>query len=183
MVEIVFEELDLEETNIKEPEKPNRALQLYLMFLLSWQKVFRISTVGMNVLFRFIALFLITLANLLGLTSLLAFASTLPKSVAAAQRLIGRKESFYKWVSCQKCSTLYSIEDAKTVSNGTCISKLCGHVRYPHHPQRQHRKSCGCLLLKTVRSSGSSTTLYPKALYCYQSLIRSLETMLFYHKV
>ena len=178
MVEIVFEELDLEETNVTKLEKSNRALQLYLMFLLSWQKLFRISTVGMNILFRFIALFLVTLANLLGLTSLLTFASTLPKSVAAAQRLIGRKESFYKWVSCQKCNTLYSVQDAKTVSNGTCISKLCGHVRYPNHPQRQHRKSCGCLLLKTVRSSAGSTTLYPKALYCYQSLIRSLETML-----
>ena len=42
---------------------------------------------GMNILFRFIALFLITLAKLLGLTSLLTFASTLSKSVAAAQRL------------------------------------------------------------------------------------------------
>ena len=175
MVEIVFEDLDLEETSTKEPEKLSPALQLYLMFLLSWQKLFRISNVGMNILFSFIALFLATVANVLGL---LVFAATFPKSVAAAQRLLGRKECFHRWVSCQKCNTLYSIQDAKTMSNGTCVSKLCGHVRYPNHPQPQHRKSCGCLLLKSVRTSAGSTTLYPKALYCYQSLIRSLEIML-----
>ena len=90
MVEIVFDELDLEDTNVTEVEKPNRALQLYLMFLLTWEKLFRISTVGMNILFRFIALFLTTLAKLLGLTSLLTFASTLPKSVAAAEHLVRR---------------------------------------------------------------------------------------------
>lgn len=174
----MFEDIDFEETSAKESEKPNRALQLYLMFLLSWQKLFRISTVGMNVLFKFIALFLVTIANLMGMQTLQTFASTLPKSVTAAQRLIGRKESFYKWVCCQKCSSLYSIEDAKMVSSGTLTSKLCSHVRYPNHPQPQHRKSCGCLLLKTVRTSGGSTTLYPKALYCYQSLIHSLESML-----
>ena len=124
MVGIVFEDLDLEEPFTKELKALNPVLQLYLMFLYSWQKLLRISTVDMNILFRFIALFLVMIANILGLQSLLAFASTFPKNVAADQRLIGRKESFHKWVSCQKCNALYSIQDAKTVSNSTCVSKL-----------------------------------------------------------
>lgn len=31
-------------------DEPSRAIQLYILFLLSWQKLFRVSNVGMNVL-------------------------------------------------------------------------------------------------------------------------------------
>lgn len=108
----------------------------------------------------------------------------LPKSLSSAHHQLGRKESFKKFVCCPKCSALCSIEDAKTKSDGTYVSRrvsttrLDTYVRFPNHPQRQHRKACGCTLLKSVRSSAGTTNLYPRSLYCYQSLTDSLRKML-----
>lgn len=62
--------------------------------------------------------------------------------------------------------------------NGDIVSKTCPYVRFPRHPQKQHRKACGTLLLKTVRTSAGSTALYPKMLYCYKRFTESLQGML-----
>ena len=47
------------------------------------------------------------------------------------------------------------------MSNGTYISKSCGHVRYPNHPQPQHWNCVVAYYIKTIRTSAGSTTLYP----------------------
>ena len=58
-------------------------------------------------------------------------------------------------------------------------SKRCSFVKFPSHPQAQHRKPCGVKLMKTVKSrSGNGISLYPKRIYCYKSLISSLQDML-----
>ena len=182
-IELLFDDFDADDIDMEQStcdgQRPTRALQLYLMFLLSWQTTFRMSDVGMNILLRFFAMFLSTLARLLSLQPLVEFVSLLPKNVISARNLLGRKDSFTKWVCCPKCSTLYSTADARRkLPDGSIVSKLCGYVRFPNHPQRHHRKPCGCVLLKTVRTSTNTTILYPRTLYCYQSLVTSLQQML-----
>ena len=99
MVEIVFDELDLEDTNINEAEKPNRILQLYLMFLL-WQKSFRISTVGMNILFRFIA---DNTSKVTGLNSIANLCLYTSQECGCCSTPIGRKEYYFcKWSAVKK---------------------------------------------------------------------------------
>lgn len=62
--------------------------------------------------------------------------------------------------------------------NNTVVSEKCGFIRYRNHPQRQHRKPCGYSLMKRIRTSAGSVALFPKALYCYKSVVTSLEDML-----
>lgn len=144
-----------------------------------WQSLFRVSDAGATVLFTFVAKFIQQLSANLALPCLQTFADSLPKNVASARHLLGRRDNFEKWVCCQKCSSLYTVEDAKSKQpNGVTSSKLCSFVRYRNHPQSQHRKPCGHPLMKNVRTSSGSLTLYPRALYCYKSLIVSLEEML-----
>lgn len=155
-------------------------LHLYCMFIFMWQSLLRVSDAGISILFSFIALFLNLMSKKLSLPALQRFGEALPKNVSTARKLLGRSnDNFTKWVSCQKCSNLYSIEDAKVkLPCGKTESKRCGYVRYANHPQRQHRNPCGFFLMKQVRTSSGSISLYPKGLYCYKSLIASLKEML-----
>ena len=62
--------------------------------------------------------------------------------------------------------------------NGNIVSKLCPFIRFPLHPQKQHCKACATTLLKTVRTSAGTTTLYPRMIYCYRSIIDSLQQLI-----
>ena len=175
-----IDELELSKSASKTKKPLPYINQLYLMFLFLWQSTFRLSDAGMSILFRFLSLFLGHLATALGIPSLKAFADSLPTSVANGRKALGtHTDAFEKYVCCPSCSALYSVKDCvEHLPNGDIISKTCPYVCFPRHPQKQHRKACGTLLLKTVRTSAGSTALYPRMLYCYKSFIESLQGML-----
>lgn len=180
-IEIWFDDPDVflhHDTSAPCDQPYSDILRLYTMFLFMWQNLFRVSDTGISILFSFMATFFLLLSKLL--PPLKAFSDTLPKNIDAARRFLGKnKDNFSKWVSCEKCSCLYTLEDAKIkLRNGQVVSKKCGYVRYKNHPQRQHRKPCGHLLMKSIRTSSGTVTQYPRALYCYKSLISSLRDML-----
>lgn len=84
-----------------------------------------------------------------------------------------------RYVSCPDCHCLYSLADCVVkTSDGHMESKKCSYVRFPLHPQAQHRKACGAQLMKKVKRKCNGTTLYPKRVYCYKSLVESLQDML-----
>lgn len=102
-------------------------------------------------------MFFVVLAKSLTLPGLKNFTDVLPVNVSGARAILGRiNDNFSKWVSCQKCSSLYVLDAAKSkLPNGTI---LCGYVRFPNHPQQQHRKPCGHSLMK---ASGPLQVLLP----------------------
>ena len=159
-MEIWFDDPEIFHKDTSAPcQQPyNNILRLYIMFLFMWQNLFRVSDTGINILFSFIATFLLLLSKTL--PPLKTFADALPKNVAAARRFLGmNNDTFSKWVCCQKCSCLYTLDDAKTkLRNGIVVSKKCGQVRYRNHPQRQHRKPCGHILMKSIRTSSGTVT-------------------------
>ena len=177
---------DIEELEIIDQPSPAAenatpyATRLYLMFLFLWQFTFRVSDTGLNVLLKFLFMFLRLLARLLQLPSLQRFADTLPHSVNLARRVLGTySDNFEKFVCCPSCSSLYSVKECiDKLPNGKLVSKTCTFVRFPRHPQPQHRKACGTPLLKMVKTSTGSSALYPRMLYCHKSLIESTKQLL-----
>ena len=63
--------------------------------------------------------------------------------------------------------------------NGQASSKCCNFVRFPNHPHAKHRNPCDTVLMKKVKSSTSNVILYPKLIYCYKSITKSLQEMFF----
>ena len=54
----------------------------------------------------------------------------------------------------------------------------CSFVQFPNHPQERYRVPCGTLLMKTVKTSGNKLKLVPHLVYCYRSIIQSLQEMI-----
>lgn len=149
-----------------------RMTRLYLMFLFMWQGIFRVSDVGMNTLLIFMVTFLKVLSAVFQLP-LHAFVQHLPQTAAGARRYLrGNVDNFIKYVSCPKCHSIFHIESCKVVlPNRTVISGTCSHILFPHHPQRIRRQPCNTVLMKTVRTSAGTSTLYPRQMFCYRSVI------------
>ena len=155
-------------------------LKLYIIFIFTWRSTFQLSDAGTNVLFTFIASFFLLVAAKVGSQAIKEFCEFLPCNIQAARKITGQsKASFERWVCCPTCSSLYSREGSTTKkANGQIESKKCGFVRFPNHPQSSRRQPCGTSLLKPIRTPSGTTTLQPRALYCYNSLINSLSKMI-----
>ena len=68
-----------------------------------------------------------------------------------------------------------------TIGKNASSSILMVHYiesRFPNHPQAQHRKPCGAVLMKNVKSSNGKVLLYPKLIYTYKSITESLQELL-----
>ena len=158
------------------------------MFLLSWQTLFRVSDTGMNVLFMFIATFLSFVSSKLDIAQLNDFIRLLPQNTSSAKKLIGNTgDSFTKYASCPSCHSIYLLDSCKVIQPDKNVhSKQCTYVKFPHHPRIQYRKACNTLLLKKVKTSTGSISLYPRQLFCYRSLVESLKDLVcqpgFYEK-
>ena len=139
------------------------------MFLLTWQGFFRVSDVGMNVMLGFVATFLMLLLRAFGLQPLKEFVSQLPRTVRSARGYLGgNSDNFTKYASCPKCHSVYPVESSTSVNlDRSFISRKCSFVKFPKHPQRAYRQPCDTLLMKTMRTSAGTTTLYPRQMFCY----------------
>ena len=145
-------------------------IRLLVYFAFMFQAVFRISDNALNVLLKFLALFFRTLSQkVVNLPQL--FLDSLPVNMYTARKVLVKKQSFTKYVCCPKCGSLYSITD--------CSEKIhCDFVKFPNHSQPQHRKPCGTMLVKEVKNRNGKIIFYPKFIYCYKSVVDSLQEML-----
>ena len=181
MTEIFFEDNDgmiaNEETYTN--SKEYRLIRSYIMFLFTWQTLFRVSDTGMGVMFVFIAVLLGLLVSRLNITTLSDFVELLPRSVTAAKKFIGHfSDEFSKYASCPKCHSIYALDTCKiTQPDKTIASRTCSFIEFPNHPHASRRKRCDTPLMKKIRTSFGNTSLYPRQLYCYQSVIDSLKTL------
>ena len=138
------------------------------MFLLTWQSLFKVSDSGMNVLFLFLAMFLSLVISAIPNAKLQNLVKVLPRTIARAKKMVGFNcDLFRKYVSCPKCHSLYSLDLCKiTLPNKTVVSHKCSYVQFRHHRQRS---PCNTVLMKTIRTSAGTTSLYPRQMFCYQS--------------
>ncbi len=107
---------------------------------------------------------------------LAAFAFAFPGSLYLFRKQIGLDgDKFTKYVVCPSCCALYKFEDSFRAVGTRKVSKTCSFVRFPKHKQRRMRNPCGTTLLKEVTTKNGATRPYPHKIYCYQSIVQTLE--------
>ena len=150
------------------------------MFLLLWQSMFKLSDSGMTVLFLYLSMILSLVLAPVNIEGIQEFIDMVPKSTSAAKKLIGEVgDPFLKNVSCPQCHSLYSLHLCKIVNPDKTVSSLhCSHVAFPNHPHSRQRLPCNAQLMKTIKTSSGSTSLYPRQMFCYQSIIEVLRSKL-----
>lgn len=151
-------------------------IRAYLIFLFTWQSVFRLSDVGVGILLSFVAVLLLLLGKTFCVEPLISLIKDFPKTVYSARKFLGSGDSFTKFVCCPKCSSLYKVNECTiTCTDGSIVSKKCSFVRFPKHPWISRRQHCGTILIKSVRTSVGTTFFYPRQLYCYKSIVDFLK--------
>ena len=154
--------------------------RLYIMFLFTWQTLFRVSDFGMSILFAFILQLLKLLVRNFGLSAIKEMVEQLPHNVYTARKYFGGNiDRFIKYVSCPKCHEIYPMDNCKVVlPDKSIVSRTCSFVRFPTHPHTIRRRPCGMVLMKSVKTSCGTTSLYPRQMYCYKSVIESLKEVI-----
>lgn len=85
-------------------DKIFRVTKLFIMFLFTWQRLFRLSDTGIGVLFAFFAAFLQLISSMLNIEKLSEFTQQLPQNTYQARKYLGHQgDIFKKFVSCPKC--------------------------------------------------------------------------------
>ena len=148
---------------------------LYAFILLSFQSIFQISDFAMSVLLTFMVTFLQITLKHYHAEHILPLCDELPHYTASARNILGhRKQQFNKYACCPSCFSLYSWDSTKAneITNFTC-----NYIKFPNHPQTQHRKACGTQLVKAIKTTGQSI-YYPYLFYCYKPVLESLQDLL-----
>lgn len=140
-----------------------------------FQSLFRLSDTAITLL-KFFSMFFVTLNKSLPESLVLK----LPCSVQDARELIGSNRcSLQNFVCCPSCHSIYKQEDCILEdSSGEKVSKKCSYRKFPNHPQPQHRRTCDTPLMKKVKLSSRRVVLRPHLIYCYRSIIESVQEML-----
>ena len=156
-------------------EPQNLPTRLYLFFILMFQTLFRVSDAAINVLLSFFALYLQKLAILFHSEKLKVFASKLPCTVHCARVAAdSNRNNFTRYICCSRCFSIYRLNSSVSEE----VLSTCTHVAYPNHPQPQHRRPCGNPLYKRVRTLTGRIIHRPILVYCYKSIIDSLQEMI-----
>lgn len=174
-MDLVIEANAAARESLKETATYAPLLRLYLFFLLMFQTIFRLSDNALDVLLKFLSMFFKTLGKVSQLPE--HFVQSLPSSIYSARKVSGSDNGqFDRYVSCPDCHCLYKLEDCIVkLCDGQLDSKKCSFVHFPAHTQVQHRKPCDTRLMKKVKRKAKALSLYPRRVYCYKSLINSLQ--------
>ena len=78
---------------------------------------------------------------------------------------------FERYVSCNRCHTIYYYKDCLEGSGSNQRSKHCNHSPFG-------RQRCGNLLLKSVELSSGKRLLYPFLTYCFVGIKLPLQSLL-----
>lgn len=157
-------------------EKGN-ILQTSLVFFMLWASFYGVSATALNHLIKFLHYVLSILMKNMSTAS--TFFTSFPTSLYMMKKYLGfSKDTFEKYVICEKCGSLYTFKECfVTNSAGTCKPKACNHIAFRNHPYPSCREPCGHHLLKeaTLRND---VKYYPRKTYCFNSIQNSLINIL-----
>lgn len=145
------------------------------VFLLTWQTIFRIPNVAIEVIFRFLSLCLLKISEISSSEKIRLIYDIFPDTLAKAQVMQSiDTNNFQKLVVCQKCHSTYEYADLMDSRE----PPKCSFVRFPRHPQQHMRMKCDEILLKTVRTASGKRLNLPIKVFCYQSIIASIRNLM-----
>lgn len=143
--------------------------------ILYLQAVHHISDNGVEYLLRFLfKIFQIFGANVNN-QLLSEFCIAFPPSLYLARKLLKLdRDDFKRYTVCPSCHTLYDIFDCVVEKNGVRYGKQC----QTEVKVRGKFVKCNSPLVKQVICKGNVRKFYPMKVYCYNSLISSIEKVL-----
>ncbi|XP_068716184.1 uncharacterized protein [Montipora foliosa] len=137
-----------------------------LLFLLSWQSGFSVTDTAVEILLKFLSRFLWLVGTFDGNSCFAELGKRLPNTLYKLRKHLGllNNDNFIKFVVCPKCKTLYDYKECMQKRCGRQVSARCKFVPWSNHPHRSRR--------------GETVSLvYPKMVYPYNSVIRSLQQL------
>lgn len=175
---------DLDESNFPgaietDPESINKNILInwLLLFICYWWTYCNIADRGIEILLKFFHAFFSVLSE--RIPWMVLFGASFPSSLYMLKKYFGlHKDYFQKFVVCPKCNSLYNYDSAYETVGGRRRSRKCSFVEFPNHRHRAHQKSCNEVLLKEVKLQDGKLKLYPKKVYCYNSIIETLKLFL-----
>lgn len=146
-----------------------------------FQTLFQLSDKAMTVLFSFFSIFRTLCRSFPGFAE--SFVSNAPHNIHAARKVLGDgRDCFQKYICCPTWHAIYPWTDCVVrLPNVQVESKKCSYIQFPNHPQLHHRNACGTTLMKSIKSPTGKVSLYPRLVYCYWSIIQSLQELLKRH--
>lgn len=183
----VWECSDGEDEDINEPNRGTVPVQemtpaslillkFMVIFLLSWQAIFRVSNVAMDLAFKFMGILLHKLSDLVQSNKLRLLAEAFPTTMLKAHAYQGINRAKYQvLIVCRKCHSTYDSDTCLKTSVDKRSTATCSFVRFPRHPHARLRAPCGTALMKTVKTSSHRTVYKPIKVFCYSSLINAIQ--------
>ena len=115
------------------------------------------------------------LADILKSESLKSIYKSFPENLDRARKMnYINRESFKKYITCQKCHCTYPSELCLTKTGVTENIVKCSFVRFPRHQQKRMRTSCQFPLVKIIKTITGKKMLQPLKVFCYKSIIESI---------
>lgn len=151
-------------------------VRILMCFLLIWQVVSHVSDASLAMLIVFFHHFFRLLSSMEESSGVIStLARFWPKTLGSMHKVMGfEKEEFVQYVVCPKCHSIYDYSDCFMMKHGIEVSKTCQHCPFPQHPNKSQRKPCGAVLLQSIKTK-TSMILRPWKVYCYRSLVTSLQ--------
>ena len=144
--------------------------------------MFSIPANAINLLLKFIHIFLTVIANHYGNlnNSIKVITETLPRSLFTLQKHLNiEQDNIIKYVVCPSCYSLYKLEDCFQIDeSGEKIPKGCSFVQFPNHSQPNRRLPCESSLLVKVNLANGKIDYHPRYVYAYQPIKSSLQRLL-----
>ena len=141
-----------------------------VLFLLRLQSRFYLPDAAVSCLVIFLYAFLVILGTHSDYVARMV--ESFPKSLYCLRKHWKIGVDFVRFVVCPKCYSVFEKNKCMEKQGTQLVSK---HCTYRDHPNS--RKCCKAQLLKTVHVT-SGKRLYPYKVYCYQTLISSLQSLL-----
>ena len=147
---------DLEDDNSvmldEDDVSASATVKVIMLFVLSWQSMFRIANVATSSLFHFLSLLLHYLATLTQSQLLRHVAELIPVDTVKAQQIVNvNRDDFRQYVCCQKCCAIYNFNECFQQVGGQRVPKLCSACKFPRHPRPSFRGCCDSVLLKRTQ--------------------------------
>jgi hypothetical protein len=149
-----------------------RMLKFIVLFLLSWQAIFRVPNIALDVAFRFFHILLNRLNEFCGSEKLREIAVYFPETLKKAHQFqFVTQNDYEQLIVCSKCYSTYEHDECLSQVAAARNIKSCSFVRFPKHPQARMRTPCGNALLKTIRTASRRCIERPIKVFCCQRLI------------
>ena len=139
-------------------------------FLLVWQSACHVSDNGLEWLLQFMSKFF----HVIGLQCnyVAGIAAVFPGTLYLMRKFLGMdRDAFQRYIVCPKCTKLYNPNECTMIVNGRQVAKRCSNMV----PYRRRKRECGHQLVKEVITTTNKRLFYPLKVFCFNSIIDTLE--------